>query len=177
MALPMGTEYHNFGISGERTAGAITDELPGALAVHPTVVTIWLNVNDLIAQVSVADYQTELQTLVHALRQGGAAKVLVANTPYLDRLPLYLACRGGAGAAGCSQVASLPGPDVVNSEVAAYNAAIASVTSTEGAILVDLHADGEVPDLHPQWVSADGFHPSTAGYVQVAGRFAAAYRG
>src|SRR5205807_10567600 len=47
----------------------------------------------LIAGVSPGDYEAELADLVHRLRRNGATRVLVANTPDLDRLPAYLRCR------------------------------------------------------------------------------------
>jgi lysophospholipase L1-like esterase len=69
----------------------------------------------------------------------------------------------------------VPAPDQLNAAVDAYNAAIARVAQREGAVVVDLHSQGEVPDQHPDWVSADGFHPDAAGYAQIAARFASAY--
>ena len=39
------------------------DELPAALAVHPTVASVWLNVNDLVQGVSAADYGAQLRQL------------------------------------------------------------------------------------------------------------------
>ena len=103
-------------------------------------------------------------------------RVLVANTPYLDHLPLYLLCRSRA--ASCPFFTGpVPAPADLDAAVDAYNAAIARVVQGEGATLVDLHAEGEVPDQHPDWVAADGFHPNAAGYAQVAARFAAAMNG
>src|SRR5256884_4687458 len=46
--LPRSAVLHNFGIPGATTAQALHDEVPAALAVHPTVDTGWLNVNDLL---------------------------------------------------------------------------------------------------------------------------------
>ena len=179
-ALPQAAVYYNFGISGDTVSGASTDQAPDALAVHPTLVTVWLNVNDLLAGVPAAGYHDQLATLLRALRRGGATQVLVANVPALDRLPVYLACHGGTSTAAircpASPVASL-GPLAINTLVDAYNAAIADAVRKAGAVLVDLHARGEAPDSHPDWVSADGFHPSTAGYAAIAEAFAAAYRG
>jgi acyl-CoA thioesterase I len=171
-ALPRSAVFYSFGVPAETTQAALAAEVPAALAVQPTLVTVWLNVNDLVAGVPVADYETQLGQLVHALRRGGAARVLVANTPYLDRLPLYLACRTGSST--CPFTGVVPAPDQLNAVVDAYNGAIARVSQREGAVLVDLHASGEVPDQHPDWVSADGFHPNAAGYAQIAARFAAA---
>jgi acyl-CoA thioesterase I len=171
-ALPRAAVMYSFGIPSETTQAALAVEVPAALAVRPTVVTVWLNVDDLAAGVTAADYEAQLGQLVHALRRGGAARVLLANTPYLDRLPVYLACRSGAGA--CPFAGAVPAPADLNAAVDAYNAAIARVAQREGAVLVDLHAQGEVPVQHPDWVSADGFHPNAAGYAAVAARFAAA---
>jgi lysophospholipase L1-like esterase len=171
-ALPPTAVMYDLGIAGETTEAALAAELPAALSVRPSLVTVWLNVDDLVAGVGVADYEARLGQLVHALRQGGAARVLVANTPHLDRLPLYLACL--AGARECPFAGRVPAPAALEAQVDAYDAAIARVVQREGATLVDLHAAGEVPDAHPDWVSGDGFHPSTAGHAAIAATFAAA---
>src|SRR2546427_5443882 len=91
-ALPRSAVLHNFGIPGATTAQALHDEVPAALAVHPTVVTVWLNVNDLINGVATLDYEAQLRQVLRALRRGGQARVLVANTPDLAQLPAYPAC-------------------------------------------------------------------------------------
>lgn len=178
-ALQRGAVLYNFGIPGATVAQALAAELPQALAVHPDLVTVWLNVNDLLAGVPPAQYESRLSELVHALRRGGRARVLVANTPWLDRLPAYLACLPDAPltAAPCGLTGmSAPPPEALNALVDAYNAAIARVVVREGADLVDLHGFGEVPVLHPDYVSNDGFHPSESGHVAVAGAFAAVLR-
>ncbi len=168
---------YTFGLPGETTEAALRDELPGAQDVHPTLATVWFNVDDLAAGVAVADYEARLDQLVGGLRQAGASKVLVANTPHLDRLPAYFACRPDppAGSPKCPLGAViLPPPDQINALTEAYNAAVARVVQRQGATLVDLHAAGEVPDQHPEYVSADGFHPSTAGAAAIAATFATA---
>jgi len=178
-ALPQAAVYYNFGIPGDVAMTALTDQAPEALSQAPTVVTVWLNVNDLLAGVPAARYEGYLGQLVHEARRNGLATVLVANTPILDRLPAYLACHGISEQdkiqCSPSPVAQLQ-PAALNALVDDYNLAIARVVSREGAVLVDLHAQGEIPDLHPDWVSADGFHPSTPGYAAVAGAFVNAYR-
>jgi lysophospholipase L1-like esterase len=172
-ALPRTAVFYMVAASGATVGEALTAEVPEALAVHPTLVTVWLNVDDITAGVSAADYEARLGQLVHALRRGGAARVLVANTPHLDRLPLYLLCLSAVRS--CPFRGRLPRPAELNATVAAYNAGIARVVRREGAALVDLHASGEVPDLHPDWISPDGFHPSAAGYAAIASTFAAVY--
>ena len=178
-ALPRGAVFYNFGIPGATVAEAIGSELPEALAVHPDLVTVWLNVNDLIAGVTPSTYEAQLDDLVHALRRGGHTRVLVANTPWLDQLPAYLACRPDAPLTappcGLPSDAALA-PAALNVLVDQYNVAISQVAVREGAELVDLHGFGEVPLLHPEYVSQDGFHPSEAGHVAIAEAFAAVLR-
>jgi acyl-CoA thioesterase I len=169
-----GVTLYNFGIARETTEAALTDELPAALAVHPALATVWLNVDDLIATVPVADYEAHLDQIVGALRRAGA-RVLVANTPQLEHLPAYAACRPNPppGSVQCPLGSVvLPPPDQVVAEEQAYNAAIASVAAREGATLVDLYAAGDVPDQHPGYVSRDGFHPSAEGALAIAQTFA-----
>jgi acyl-CoA thioesterase-1 len=176
--LPESAVMYNLSEPGLTVDGALAVEAPEALSVSPTLVTVWLNLNDVIAEVTVADYERQLGVLVHDLRRGGQATVLVANTPYLDRLPAYLGCRTGAPPAGvnCPPGLAAVAPAELDARVDAYNAAISRVVRSEGAVLVDLHAAGETPDLHPDWVSSDGFHPSSAGYAAIAATFAATWR-
>ena len=170
---------YSFGLPGETTEGALRDELPGALAVRPTLATVWLNVDDLAAGVPVVDYEAQLDQIVGGLR-GAGARVLIANTPHLDRLPAYSACRPNPppGSPKCPLGSvALPPPDEVDGQVQAYNAAIARVAERNGATVVDLYAAGQVAVQHPEYVSSDGFHPSTAGAAAIAQTFAAALGG
>lgn len=178
-ALPGSAVLYNFGIPGATTAQALRDEVPAALAVHPSVVTVWLNVNDLIQGVPASSYAQQLQQLIHALRQNGRGRVLVANTPDVSRLPAYRACLPDAPAGGPAcpiPPTFVPYPAAVATAVDGYNAAIARVAEQEGATLVDLHLSAAIIDQHPNWFSADGFHPNGQGYAVIAGLFEAAYR-
>ncbi len=177
--LPQSAVLHNFGIPGATTAQALRDEVPAALAVHPTVVTVWLNVNDLISGVTAQDYESQLRQLLQDLRQGGQARVLVANTPDLAQLPAYRACLPDAPTGGPDCLIPsqfMPTPQAVATAVADYNAAIGDAARQEGATLVDLHLNDSQIAQHPEWISADGFHPSGQGYAVIAKQFEDAYR-
>lgn len=45
-------------------------------------------------------------------------------------------------------------------------------TQRQGAVLVDLYGPGVVSEQHPEYVSADGFHPSAQGAAAIATAFA-----
>ena len=70
----------------------------------------------------------------------------------------------------------MPTPQAVAAAVAGYNAAISNVAKQEGATLVDLHLNDSQITQHPEWISADGFHPSRQGYAVIAKQFEDAYR-
>jgi acyl-CoA thioesterase-1 len=174
-ALP-GYVYIDFGAPGATVAQALTQQVGPALHAHPDVVTVWLNVNDLLAGVTPARYERELLRSLMRLRAGGVPHVLVATTPVLTSLPAYLACRPSPPAGGppCAVDRRLPPPAVVRARVAAYNAAIRRDVAQTGALLVDLHALGDVAKTNPADVADDGFHPSTAGARRIAATFASA---
>lgn len=172
-ALPESAVFYNFGLPGATTAEALDQELPAALHIHPTLVTIWLNVNDLFAGVPPSTYEAQLQLMVTQLRAAGTREILIANTPELDRLPAYLACTADNGF-HCPFPGAVPSAAELNAMVDAYNAAISRVATQASAVVVDLHAQGEVPDLHPEYVSADGLHPNAEGYGAIAAAFKAA---
>jgi acyl-CoA thioesterase-1 len=177
LRMPRTAVYYNFGLPGETTAASLKDELPAALAVRPTLATVWFNVDDIAAGVGVADYESRLEQLVGPLSRAGATRVLIANTPPVQRLPAYLACRPDPppGARCALGDVVLPPPDQVAALVAAYNAAIARVAARHGATVVDLAAQTAAAlDQHPDYLSGDGLHPSAKGAAAIAAAFATA---
>jgi len=177
-ALPPGSVFVNLGIPGATVADALRSELPAALAQNPDLVTVWLNVNEMLRGVPPDVYEGQLGQLVRALRRGGVTRVLVANTPAPDLLPAYVACQAAlAPGPGCPPGARFPSPAGVGAVVDAYNAATARVVWREGAVLVDLHAASlaaHEAGIGASLISGDGFHPSTAGHRAVAQVFAEA---
>jgi len=169
-ALPAGAVFVNMGIPGATVAQALAEELNQTLQVRPNLVTVWLNVSDLAHGVSPVDYESQLDTLVKGLRRNGTVRVLVANTPPLDRL---------SGAVPGRNAGALPASDELNQLVDAYNAATSRVVGRQGALLVDLHALGlaaRAAGTDTGLVGADGFSPSNAGHAAVAGAFAEVLR-
>ncbi|HEX6538020.1 MAG TPA: SGNH/GDSL hydrolase family protein [Candidatus Dormibacteraeota bacterium] len=177
-ALSRASSYYNFAIPGITTADAISRELQPALAVHPTVATVFFTLDDLVAGVSAADYEQNLDTIVHALRKAGAT-VLIATAPHIDGLPAYAACSGTPGAStSCPLGSGVVLPPVAEADAAidVYDAAIENVAARESAIIVDLRTQSYDITTHPEYISPDGLHPSALGAQQIAQLFVAAYR-
>ena len=175
-ALARSARFVNVGESGATLRQVLDRRLQAALAEDPRLVTVWLNVNDLVAQVPVEQYERDLGRLVKALRRGGAADVLVATTPPVADLPVVKACLPGGS--GCRLPSALPPASVITQRVAAYNEAIGRVAAAEGAVVVDLAAASAASGgITGSLVAADGFHPSTEGHRVVAAAFAEAVAG
>ena len=168
----------NLGISGATVEDALIRQLPEVQRVEPEVVTVWLNVNDLLRGVTPNEYERDLTKLLKELQNLNPEQVLVANAPPLDNLPALRACAPNSSDGGglCFLFEGLPPPLELRALVTRYNTATERATMRTSATLVDLHAtalearrEGEELDL----ISGDGFHPSTEGHAAIAEAFAA----
>lgn len=169
--LGRGATFVNVGISGSTVAAALDQQLDRALDEEPDLVTVWLNVNDLVRMVPVERYEADLGVVVRSLRRGGATQVVVANTPPLEDLPVVKACLPNPPPGSrCLLPVPLPGVEPVLTMVGRYNEAIARVVEREGAVLADLHAAGTAARGRglEGFYSADGFHPSDEGHAAIA---------
>jgi len=156
--LPPGTHFVNLGVPGILLARAAQVELPVTLDARPDLVTVWLAVDDLDAGVPLDTYRQELDSLLDALKHGTGARVLIANVPDLGLIPRF---NGQPG---------------ITATVTAWNVAIAAAARAHGATVVDLFGQWRELAAHPEYVGADGFHPSTEGYRQIARLFWQAYQ-
>src|SRR5579859_7954247 len=144
----------NLGVSGSTLAQALDEQLGPALDAQPDVVTVWLAVNDLNARVPLERYAADLDTLLSQL-ETTHARVLVGNVPDLGALAAYRGVDAGP----------------LNAEVDRWNQVIADTSARHGATLVDLYARWQEIAQHPEYLSADGFHPSSEGYQALADVF------
>src|SRR5579872_6576894 len=144
-AAQLGPNVHvvNLGVSGSTLSQALDEQVGPAVDAQPDVVTVWLAVNDLNARVPLDTYAADLDTLLTDL-DATHAQVLVGNVPDLSSLAAY---RGID-----------PGP--LRAEVDRWNAVIADTTARHGDVLVDLYSHWQEIAQHPEYLSADGFHPS-----------------
>ncbi|WP_220193047.1 SGNH/GDSL hydrolase family protein [Ktedonospora formicarum] len=146
----------NLGIPGMHVHDALNVELPVALDAHPDLVTIWLAVNDLVDRVSTSTYEHDLDLLLQRLqKQLPHTHIVVANVPDLTLLPRF------------------SGTDTTTlaHSISSYNAVIQSVVDHHHVLLVDLSQAWQELPQHLDYISSDGFHPSTQGYKRLARLF------
>lgn len=162
--LPKGSRALNLGISGNTMRPALTNELPPAIAAHPTLITIWMAGNDFRNCTPLDQYASDLDTLLGQLRSQTQAHVFVANLPDMSRLPVF---QNGAPTAGpCLQGLT---SDQIRAMVLQWNGVIAAAIARHRDVLVDLYNSPLAS--HPDYIYRDGFHPSTAGYQALANLF------
>ncbi len=149
------TRVRNLGVSGTVLSTALAEQLPQAIREQPDLVTVWLAVNDLNAQVPLERYAADLDSLLGALQRQTHARVLVANVPDLGVVPAYR---------------DLDVP-ALRKEVGRWNVAIADLARRHAATVVDLYAEYAELAANPTYISGDGFHPSSAGYRRIAELF------
>jgi len=160
--LPTGSPpYINLGVSGSLALQAVTQQLPGAIAQKPSLVSVWLAVNDLNATIEPASFADALGQIVDDLVQKTGATIFVGNVPDLRAVPVY---------AGVDKARLLAG-------IQAYNDVIAGIAARNpGRVkVVDLFT-GSAALVSSGTVSPDGFHPSDEGYRLIADRFVSAMR-
>ncbi len=158
LAMKLGSQVHfiDLGVPGILIHQALQVEVPVAVDAHPNVITVWLAVNDIIQNVPVSSYTQDLDLLLSRLQAAApSARIAVANVPDLTLLPYF----------------DTYDQQQLQTQVSAYNTAIASVVSRHHVILVDIYQRWQEISQHPEYISNDGLHPSALGYARLAELF------
>jgi len=167
--LPAETALLNLGVSGATVRDVIDGQLPVALDRAPRWITVWPGPNDFRNGVPLETFAAQLDQLLTALRPtaGDRRTIAVLNLPDLRALPVFARVGGNDTERGG-----------LDARVRDWNATIAATVARHAdyAVLVDLYAGWEELGTHPEYISADGFHPSSAGYRRIADLTLAALR-
>jgi lysophospholipase L1-like esterase len=155
--LPPGTTFRRFARSGMTLGEALDEQMPALIADQPDLITVWLVVNDGLHRVNPNVYRANLQTLLTRLTTETHATIVLLNAPDLSLvLPPQVASDTRAQAQALTQDWN----GLIAQEAAAF---------PDRVLLVDLYGPSQAGTTHPDWVSTDNFHPSTAGYAALAG--------
>ena len=159
--LVSGSTYKNLGVSGSLAAQARTQQSPAAIDAQPTLITMWLAVNDLNGGVTSTAYRDVIDGILGELVARTEAQIFLGNVPDLRSVPAY---------SGVDQAA-------LGAQVAAYNRWIGETAAKypSRVVVVDLFT-GSADLVSSATVSPDGFHPSDRGYELIAERYVAAMR-
>jgi lysophospholipase L1-like esterase len=154
--LPSGTEFQRFARSGMTLHEGLREQVPGLIAYQPDLITVWLVVNDGLRGVDPSAYKADLHTLLTRLTDETHATIVLLNAPDVSLvLPMQATPGTRATVQGLTQAWSR----LIAQEAAAF---------PDRVLLVDVYSPSETGATHPEWVSPDRFHPSTAGYAALA---------
>ena len=144
----------NLGAGGATSADVLLRQLDRAIGLRPHLVTLSIGPNDITTRVPVATYEKNLETILGRLRYETTAVAVVNLIPDLAVTPRFSRSRLR---------------ETVGRQTIVFNEALERTGWAHRAELVNLYAASqrEVP-LQPELISADGYHPSDAGYARWA---------
>jgi acyl-CoA thioesterase-1 len=148
--LPGRISLMKLGISGALAATVRAQLLEKAIKAKPDVAVVFTGVNDCVFGVSLPSFTADLTAIVTGLVATGA-RVYVVNLPDIARLPAV------------RQFAA-----IAHALSPRWQAAIREVAANHGAHVVDLDVYSTELSSHPEYLSSDGYHPSTRGYKRMA---------
>jgi len=143
----------NPAVNGYRTDDLITEELPHVAVFRPTLVTVLIGANDIVAGSSDSRYREQLHE-IHARVRADAPDALVYALPQPD----WSLSRAGASFGEVAAVAA---------RIELFNAIARDEVGRAGGAYVDLF-----PLMREQMrrgmLAPDGLHPSAAAYAEWA---------
>jgi len=144
-----GSRLVNLCASGATTADLLRSQLPRVAAARPTLITLGIGINDVTHGVSPEQFARNYEEIVAGLRRQEGAQVVATNIPDIARAPAV----------------SPYFHEEVGRRIALFNKHIAEASERHGVLLLDMHAKSrDIIPKHKEFFSADGFHPSEAGY-------------
>ncbi len=143
----------NLGVSGATAADVVRGQLPRAVDLRPQLVTLSIGPNDITGGRDAGQYERDIEAIFRTLTRETAAVLVVNLIPDLAVAPRF---RENERAE-------------VGRRAMQFNEALRRQGERYGVELVDLYGPSrqEAPQ-HPEWVAADGYHPSDAGYERWA---------
>lgn len=144
-----GSRLFNLCVSGATTADVLRTQVGNVGAAAPTLVTLGIGINDVTRQVAPEQFARNLGEIVARLRAQTAAPVVVCNLPDVSHAPAVPAFLR----------------EEARRRVLLFNEHIAEAAARHGLFLADaFEKSAAVIPTHPEFFSADGFHPSDEGY-------------
>jgi acyl-CoA thioesterase-1 len=144
-----GSRLINLCFSGATTADVLRDQLDSGIRETPNLVTLGIGINDIGHGVSLQQFSKNFEEIVAQLKNNTKATIIVTNLPDISSAPrIPLAMRSE-----------------YHQRIVDFNREIAEITAANGLIVFDVYTvtHEELPS-HPEYFSADGFHPSDQGY-------------
>ena len=136
-------------MTGATTRDVLREQLDEGIQANPDLVTLGIGINDIGHGLSLSEFAQNYESILRRLKKDTQAVVIVTNIPDISsgpRTPVDMR----------SQYQQM---------IVDFNQKLEQIAGSTGAIVFDIYTitHEELPS-HPEYFSADGFHPSDAGY-------------
>ncbi|HKO62853.1 MAG TPA: SGNH/GDSL hydrolase family protein [Pyrinomonadaceae bacterium] len=144
-----GSTITNLCISGATTRDVLSRQLERGIAADPNLVTLGIGINDIGHGLALEEFAENYDAILTRLKQGTKATIVVSNLPDISSAPRI--------------------PATMRSEyqqrIILFNQKLEEIAGRHGVIVFDVFSiTHEQLAQHPEYFSADGFHPSDPGY-------------
>ncbi|HEX6732542.1 MAG TPA: SGNH/GDSL hydrolase family protein [Pyrinomonadaceae bacterium] len=144
-----GSRLVNKCVSGATTADVIHYQLKEGINANPTLVTLGIGINDIGHGVSLQEFAKNYQAILSQVKNRTNARVIVTNIPDISSAPQIPATMR----------------QQYQQSIIQFNRKLEEIASRHGAVIFDVFSiTHDALPSHPEYFSADGFHPSDKGY-------------
>jgi lysophospholipase L1-like esterase len=143
------SKLSNLCVSGSTTADVVRNQLERGVALNPDLVTIGIGINDIGHGQTLEQFSKNFDQILSTLKEKTHATIVVTNLPDISSAPRI--------------------PNSMRSQyqrqIDEFCKRLEEIASKHGVTIFDIYTitKQELP-AHPEYFSADGFHPSDAGY-------------
>lgn len=144
-----GSELENLCVSGATTADVLRGQLQSGVAKSPDLVTLGIGINDIGHGLTIEQFAKNYDEILSTLKEKTNATIVVTNIPDISSAPRI--------------------PASIRAEyqrqIEQFNARLEEIARRHEVTIFDIFTitRSELPS-HPEYFSADGFHPSDEGY-------------
>jgi len=144
-----GSKLSNLCVSGADTADLIRGQLDRGVALNPDLVTVGIGINDIGHGMTLEQFSKNYEQIISTLKEKTHAQIVLSNIPDISTAP------------------RIPGPlrGEYQRQIVQFSRRLGEIANRYGVTVFDVHTitKAELPS-HPEYFSADGFHPSDQGY-------------
>lgn len=143
------SKLSNLCVSGSTTADVVRGQLERGVALNPDLVTIGIGINDIGHGLTLEQFSKNFDQILSTLKEKTHATIVVTNLPDVSSAPRI--------------------PNSMRSQyqrqIVEFCKRLEEIANKYGVTIFDIYTTTkkELPS-HPEYFSADGFHPSDEGY-------------
>jgi lysophospholipase L1-like esterase len=136
-------------VSGATTEDLVRGQLAQGVALNPDLVTVGIGINDIGHGLTLEQFSKNYEEILSTLKEKTHAQIVVTNLPDVSSAPRI--------------------PSAMRSEyqrqIDQFCQRLVEIAERHGVTVFDIYTitKEELPS-HPEYFSADGFHPSDEGY-------------